>query len=225
MPTPIETIIELCQSGRSVVPLLGAGISVESGIPTTPMIIDYLAKVECYFDYSVFHPNPEAQDSISVEYNKGLHLDLFGYPDPYQLNADIWQALSSDPGQFRVTEAVPSRNWMATLVQRKKDEQLEKNDRQGFALLTAFRAIAPLVASAPMEQYLQEIFADTTQRRRIVGICKDAEQLRIQPLSSIRDVVGPTELQVLPTVEAFTPIIPRLIVCHDGGECGDTQGL
>src|ERR1700722_17347638 len=88
----LPRIMELCRSGRQIVPLVGAGISVESGIPIMSGIAHYLARAEVYFRLKLFNSIRPGDK----EYSKELHLALFGYPDPYQVNAELWQKYDDD---------------------------------------------------------------------------------------------------------------------------------
>jgi hypothetical protein len=99
--------------GRRIVPLLGAGISVESGYPTTAAIVRYLAKARYFFQERLYWPSPalpgepdfelnsngrergrptEASEhrAPSTRYNWNMHLRYFGWPDPYELNSLLW---------------------------------------------------------------------------------------------------------------------------------------
>ncbi len=45
-----EVIEDACRDGVPIVPLIGAGLSAESGVPTTPVLIDYFAKVRALIE-------------------------------------------------------------------------------------------------------------------------------------------------------------------------------
>jgi hypothetical protein len=97
-----EVIDELKQAsnrGRTIVPLLGAGISVESGIPALAALTQYLAKVQYYISrgglLSSLHQR-RTQGSTYKDFQERYgtprrYLQDFGWPDPYQLNADLWR--------------------------------------------------------------------------------------------------------------------------------------
>ena len=93
----IECLIKACKDGRPIVPLLGAGISVESGYPPTRIIVRYLAKVKYYLDNELYLPDQETRPGAdtSTGARKRLRdqwLSRFGWPDPYQLNDDLWSS-------------------------------------------------------------------------------------------------------------------------------------
>ncbi|MDR3636879.1 MAG: SIR2 family protein, partial [Isosphaeraceae bacterium] len=85
--------------GRPIVPLLGAGISVDSGYPATGTIVRYLAKVRYYLDQGLYLPTEggEPERDHPLYYPKDQHLSLFGWPDPFQLNDDLWNTTSGGP--------------------------------------------------------------------------------------------------------------------------------
>lgn len=88
MSTPsFDTIRKLCwHSGRPLVPVFGAGISVESGIPLMGAIGDYLRDLKCFISSSDFHKKyvPDlGSDAIGDSGRK--YLTRFGWPDRHML--------------------------------------------------------------------------------------------------------------------------------------------
>lgn len=86
------------QDGRPIVPLLGAGISVDSGMPALSSIIRYLAKVSLYLRHELYVPRgmatelfPEAARLLKDRMD--LFVTDFGWPDRFQLNADVRDGL------------------------------------------------------------------------------------------------------------------------------------
>lgn len=183
----LADVADICQSGRPVIPLLGAGISVDSGIPTTDMIVDYLAKVECYFENQAFHPTWDKEPGAPT-HDKATHLALFGYPDPYQLNAELWQAIDiREPEDLGIPRDKPSREALQHLVQKQFDTHLNNTDQDSFALLAGFRAIlrhADHVQTKEtfrtmLDEMLRQESGDDASRSRIVGTCLKAHSLRL----------------------------------------------
>lgn len=108
----IKTLIEGVRNGRSVVPLVGAGISIEAGVPPLSEVTRYLAKTKAYLRHRVFtslFPQPSPASSIAdlLDGRKALpphrgmpprdFLREFGWPDPHELNSSLWHWLWSDP--------------------------------------------------------------------------------------------------------------------------------
>jgi hypothetical protein len=89
----IKSLIDDVESGRPIVPLIGAGFSVESGMPALSGLTAYLAKVQCYIHQSVFSPGTVLQDrrvGSSYDQDPSLFIGDFGWPDPHRMNADLW---------------------------------------------------------------------------------------------------------------------------------------
>ena len=55
----IHELNQLSRDGRSIVPLLGAGISIEAGIPSLGALTRYLAKVQLYIRKRLYRPKEE----------------------------------------------------------------------------------------------------------------------------------------------------------------------
>ena len=64
----IREILKCQRHGRQVVPLIGAGLSIESGYPPTAAIVRYLAKVRYYFDEELYltRPHPLALGDVQA---------------------------------------------------------------------------------------------------------------------------------------------------------------
>ncbi len=95
--TEDEVLRELyngCLDRRPIVPLLGAGISVESGYPTTGSIVRYLAKVRYFLKKNLYLPDHSSATDwgTGLCYDRKEHIGWFGWPDPYQLNDDLWDS-------------------------------------------------------------------------------------------------------------------------------------
>ncbi|HSK77027.1 MAG TPA: hypothetical protein VLQ45_11255 [Thermoanaerobaculia bacterium] len=90
----IEELIRDVEAGRPIVPLIGAGFSVESGIPTLSGLTEYLAKVQCYIYHSVFSSGAVQQvgefGPRAYVSDPSSYIGDFGWPDPHRLNAELW---------------------------------------------------------------------------------------------------------------------------------------
>ncbi|HEX3126861.1 MAG TPA: SIR2 family protein [Thermoanaerobaculia bacterium] len=89
----IKSLINDVERGRPIVPLIGAGFSVESGMPALSGLTEYLAKVQCYILQSIFSPGTVLQDrrvGSSYDQDPSLFIGDFGWPDPHRMNADLW---------------------------------------------------------------------------------------------------------------------------------------
>lgn len=124
--------------GRSIVPLVGAGISVESGIPNLTMLARYLAKVQHYVGKECYELNYESKKHTKTTHE---YLLEFGWPDPQDLDSDLWYWLEEqrgrgnvDPGSYWTKE---SKHWMAMdlLVQEQIVETLKDLDSRFFTEL------------------------------------------------------------------------------------------
>ena len=73
-----ETIIKASDNRVPVVPLIGAGLSVEAGVPTTQLMTDYMVKVKLLID--LWH----RKDHEDMDYARPLKAG--GWPDPDELN-------------------------------------------------------------------------------------------------------------------------------------------
>src|SRR5262245_44447492 len=93
------------KQGRPIVPLVGVGLSSESGLLTTERLVRYLALLRSYIQHRVYLP-PEPRRGHLLEGRfdwYGEHPLNFikdhGWPDPCQLLHDLWElsARSHDP--------------------------------------------------------------------------------------------------------------------------------
>ena len=104
----ITDLLKEVDRGRSVVPLFGAGVSVEAGVPTLAEITRYLAKTKIYLRHEVYRVLPhETHQPGSPNTGRIHHLPAlrtepwkflrdFGWPNYHELNAQIWHWLLSD---------------------------------------------------------------------------------------------------------------------------------
>jgi hypothetical protein len=93
-----NSIKEAWQKGRAVVPLIGAGLSTEAGIPTTSGLLPYLAKVKHLLDNPLGQADrpgeARANQSVTTTMSNQLHeyrerLIKDGWPGAHQVNADL----------------------------------------------------------------------------------------------------------------------------------------
>ncbi|WP_157469461.1 hypothetical protein [Gemmata sp. SH-PL17] len=86
-----DIIIEAFESGRPIVPLIGAGVSVGTGFPSMAGVTTYLAKVQFYIR------NVAVNDQIHTEGAPDTtYLRQHGWPELNQLNAEVWRYLYSE---------------------------------------------------------------------------------------------------------------------------------
>jgi hypothetical protein len=111
----LRDLVDGVRKGRSVVPLVGAGISVEAGVPPLFEVTRYLAKTKAYLRHRVFTSQPQRNPSPPVAaYLQGKvplppirrmqprdYLREFGWPDPHELNSSLWHWLWSHPPRLR----------------------------------------------------------------------------------------------------------------------------
>jgi hypothetical protein len=129
------------------VPLLGAGISAESGYPITTAIIDYLARAQLYLDQRVYDPRPREARVAASQTNKQsrkAYLRRFGWPKPSLLTQELWNHFS-DPS------STASTNGSSPLHSRKRLRVAVDHILQD-ELRVAYPAIAKLYENFAPEQ-------------------------------------------------------------------------
>src|SRR4051812_20839607 len=93
-----DIITDAFESGRPIVPFLGAGVSVGNGFPSMSAITTYLAKVQFYIRHVVGGYPPEGGSDTA-------YLRQYGWPDLHQLNPAVWRHLSpAEPEKVRESE-------------------------------------------------------------------------------------------------------------------------
>ena len=127
----IQDLNQLSRDGRSIVPLLGAGISIEAGIPSLGALTRYLAKVQLYIRERLYRPAQTLDEIPNEEREPSEYLRDFGWPDRNQLEADLWMWLA-DGGAKRNHFGDRRQQWMDRLVQGEVLEHFKRLD-QGFA--------------------------------------------------------------------------------------------
>ncbi|MCA9059792.1 MAG: SIR2 family protein, partial [Planctomycetaceae bacterium] len=99
----LDELIAAWQDGRGIVPLIGSGVSVESGIPILSVMARYLAQVAGYIDKAIYGTESYRSGTVTsgilppvadvYKVSPSRFLAQFGWPDPYELNLEIWQWL------------------------------------------------------------------------------------------------------------------------------------
>lgn len=119
LPAVIAAVRTAWQQGRRIVPIVGAGISADSGIPVIPSLLRYFGKLRQYLSHRVYLPPPTliapsplgsrqqlAEDALSRR-DTGIPEDVFapiakrygerpweyiaanGWPDRFDLNQEL----------------------------------------------------------------------------------------------------------------------------------------
>lgn len=146
-PQALEYLIKQSRErGRSIVPLVGAGISVDAGVPSLATLARYLAKVHHYVAHTCYELNYDAITRRTQRPPSNLagatyrYLLEYGWPNPQELDSDLWYWLEeqrikapADDSYWRLED----RHWMAMdlLVQQQIVETLKVLDSGFFPLL------------------------------------------------------------------------------------------
>lgn len=127
----IRQILDWVKEGREIIPLTGAGISIESGIPPMAELTRYLAKVQAYIRFRVFRDRPAvAEDNDPPLWPTYLYTYLaeLGWPDPGQLDTDLWHWLKKEGcASLQLPTEIPHL-WMDLLVENEILHNLESLD-------------------------------------------------------------------------------------------------
>ncbi|MCB0337810.1 MAG: hypothetical protein KDD62_15945, partial [Bdellovibrionales bacterium] len=107
----VTILREAWYAGRPIVPLVGAGMSVDSGMPALSSIIRYVAKLQVYLDKRMYLPDPHSRvllNKIDEKLNSQPweFITAFGWPDRFQLNFDVRQALNQTDLNTAIGEAL-----------------------------------------------------------------------------------------------------------------------
>lgn len=103
MKSEYETLITAWRAGRPIVPFLGAGISQAAGFPGITSLVGYLAKLDFAISESVYsnrYPIVGRGNLTFDEYytqHPAEFIADFGWPDPPQLEYDLWNWIRSCP--------------------------------------------------------------------------------------------------------------------------------
>jgi SIR2-like domain len=97
----VQKIGRARHAGRPIVPLIGGGISAESGIPTIFSLVRYFAAFRYYVDQGCYLPenwlllkeHPLSGRQIDYRASRTDYVDDFGWPDPCQLRQSLRRVL------------------------------------------------------------------------------------------------------------------------------------
>jgi hypothetical protein len=131
-PSEVFDIIKRARQNHvPIVPLIGAGLSLEAGIPTTRLMIDYMAKVKLLIDLG------HRKDDEYLDYAKLLKSG--GWPDPDEINDLILVGL-----QKRLADTEDDRKWLGDLAHPDSD------------LVRTSGSVLGAVVPFMLHEYLQE---------------------------------------------------------------------
>ncbi len=102
----VRELIAASDQGREFIPLVGAGFSIESGILALSSLTQYLAKVEYFIRTGLYNPKSQGEmpsDRRSFRKDPSWYLRSFGWPDPNQLDADLWVHATGEGETYRGT--------------------------------------------------------------------------------------------------------------------------
>src|SRR5215213_112119 len=126
----VKDILDASKCGRNILCLIGAGASVDAGIPPLSKLTEYLAKVQCYITNQAFQARRRPADRrprFGEHYRNdpSQYVRDFGWPDPNCLNADLWQWIDQS---FRKEEEKPAdfRRYLDHHVRAERIEDLLK---------------------------------------------------------------------------------------------------
>lgn len=91
----IKELLNHSNSGGAIVPLLGAGISIESGIPSLGDLAQHLARVQGYIRKGLYRTRRRNNNNF-YERKPDQYIHDFGWPDYHQLNSDLWHIFESE---------------------------------------------------------------------------------------------------------------------------------
>ena len=115
----IAAIREAWSANRSIVPIIGAGLSADSGFPVIRSVVRYLGKLHELLQTGAPFPNRDWPHEVELTIGRPLsnrykdqpwnYVTDFGWPDRFQLNQDLFRSLKcrSDNG---------NTDWPATVT-------------------------------------------------------------------------------------------------------------
>lgn len=123
----LEAISQGIKAGRPIVPMIGAGASIEAGAPPLAELTRYLAKTKTYIRHEVFRNQVEKSTQTNTDDGRQAEpllfpfsvqpqefLRDFGWPDPNELNSDLWHWLKSIPR----TGSESADKWMDIQIEK-----------------------------------------------------------------------------------------------------------
>src|SRR5690349_14701703 len=82
------------RGGRSIIPIVGAGLSADSGIPTITSVVRYFAKFQQFLNHRAFLPRLQGPGKLEAWVRElgdqpWKYVQGCGWPDRYDLNQDL----------------------------------------------------------------------------------------------------------------------------------------
>ena len=130
-----DIIADAKRAGVPIVPLIGAGLSLEGGVPTTGLMVDYMAKVKLLIDLEL---RRDGEDLVYAD-----RLKTMGWPDPSNLNKILLERLKARIAQERTRDVERRPKWLWEFI-----DPEESLVRSSGSLLGAVRLFI-------LHQYLQ----------------------------------------------------------------------
>ena len=191
----IGDLIEGQRIGRPIVPLVGAGISIEAGVPPLSEVTRYLAKTKAYLRYRVYQnlvPQNTGRQKLARELSESDlpspltkpwdFLREFGWPDPQELNSDLWHWLWRHPLPTRKKDGVEFLDAMDLLINSEILESLGRLERN---LVNTVRRPLQMLRNPPSEDVLKAINSLLNGEAFKVLSGEERNLLR-QPLKTLR---------------------------------------
>lgn len=123
----IKVIQKAWEQGHTLVPLLGAGISVDSGMPLVDSIMEYLVMIRKYIKEQAYRPQYEAKPYARVdeqyEQRPIRYIRDYGWPDPFQLRHELMLLYSKiDPTRPGGSVSTPATTTFGERIRQGLDE-------------------------------------------------------------------------------------------------------
>ncbi len=93
----LAELLDLSHHGVRIIPLIGAGFSVDAGLPTATDLTRYLAKVKHFVEQRIYKPPTRRQPMPRSQWTPSDYLRTFGWPNPGHLTADL--SVSKNTGE------------------------------------------------------------------------------------------------------------------------------
>jgi hypothetical protein len=125
----IKTIKQAWESGHTLVPLLGAGVSVDSGMPLVDSIMEYLVMIREYVKTETYRPHYDAlpYGDIDKEYRDHpiRYIRHYGWPDRFQLRHELMlHHAKTHPVHDRGSAVHASENTFDTWISKELDNRV-----------------------------------------------------------------------------------------------------
>ncbi len=107
----VDALREASKEGRPIIPIVGAGLSADSGLPILLSVMRYFGKLDTLLRYQLYHPQniapalEKALNDIGKKYweKPWLFIEDFGWPDRFALNQELIDLLL--PGRPKPKQA------------------------------------------------------------------------------------------------------------------------